>query len=313
MQTTTIDIPAYVESGNIICPPLTIPHQPEFIMGIYTDQAKIQYLLKVLMKQPNSYVHLKNDNLYERLTVKEHVSFFKKLFNSSETVEALLQLVDLFDFKNMKATQLSNSNRQLLHYLKLYLTPASIIVVEEPLQNMEDFSKQMTVQLFEKLSQKMIILLSNNVEDLFISCHETNRLDAQGLCLLDVVGQDTATNDIITFSPMKIEKIPTKKNDKIILFNPPEIDYIESVEGNVSVYVAGEAYPCTLTLTELEQRLLPLGFFRCHRSYIVNLQKVREIITWTKNSYSLSIHTTTKTTVPLSKNKLTSLKELIGI
>lgn len=313
MHTTTIDIPAYVEAGNIICPSLAIPYHPEFIMGIYTDQAKIQYVLKMLMKLPNSYIHLKDDNLYDRLTVKEHVAFFKKLFNSSETTEALLQLIHLTDFQKMKVHQLSNSNRQLLHYLKLYLTPASIIVVEEPLQNMEDFSKQLTVQLFEKMTQKMLLLLSNNLEDLFISCHETNRLDAQGLCLLDVVGQDTTPNDIASFSPIKIEKIPTKKNDKIILFNPPEIDYIESVEGDVSIYVAGEAYPCSLTLTELEQRLLPLGFFRCHRSYIVNLQKVREIITWTKNSYSLSIHTTTKTTVPLSKNKLATLKELIGI
>lgn len=313
MHTMTIDIPAYVESGNIICPPLTISYQPQFIMGIYTDQAKIQYMLKMLMKLPNSYIHLKDDNLYERLTVKEHVAFFKRLFNSSETIETLLQLIHLTDCKNMKIHQLSNSNRRLLHYLKLYLTPATIIVVEEPLQNMEDFSKQLTVQLFEKIAQKMILLLSNNVEDLFISCHKTNRLDEQGLCLLDVVRQDAAPNDTISFSPIKIEKIPTKKNDKIILFNPPEIDYIESVEGDVAIYVAGEAYPCSLTLTELEQRLLPLGFFRCHRSYIVNLQKVREIITWTKNSYSLSIHTTTKTTVPLSKNKLAALKELIGI
>ncbi|WP_042477187.1 LytTR family transcriptional regulator DNA-binding domain-containing protein [Bacillus ndiopicus] len=313
MQPKTIDIPAYVEAGNIICPKLTITYQQAFIMGIYTDQAKIQYVLKAFIKQPNSYIHLKDDNLYERLTVREHVAFYRKLFNSSETVEALLQLINLFDCQNIKINQLSKSNRQLLHYLKLYLTPASIIIVEEPLQNMEEFPKYITVQLFEKMSQKMILLLSNNLEDLLISCHETNRLDAQGLRLLDVAGQETATNDTATFSPMKIEKIPTKKNDKIILFNPPEIDYIESVEGDVSIYVAGEAYPCSLTLTELEQRLIPLGFFRCHRSYIVNLQKVREIITWTKNSYSLSIHTTNKTTVPLSKNKLASLKELIGI
>ena len=313
MQTKTIDISAYVEAGNIICPQLAIPYKQAFIMGIYTDQAKIQHVLKAFMKQPNTYIHLKDDSLYERLTVKEHVAFFKKLFNSTESVEELLQLINLFDCQNIKIDKLSNSNRQLLHFLKLYLTPASILVIEEPLQNMEDFSKHLICQLFEKMAQKMILLLSNNLEDLFISCHETSRLDADGLRLLDVVGQDIAPNDTAVFSPIKIEKIPTKKNDKIILFNPPEIDYIESVEGEVSIYVAGEAYPCSLTLTELEQRLLPLGFFRCHRSYIVNLQKVREIITWTKNSYSLSIHTTTKTTVPLSKNKLASLKELIGI
>lgn len=55
-------------------------------------------------------------------------------------------------------------------------------------------------------------------------------------------------------------KSQQRKNDKIILFNPPEIDYIESVEGDVSIYVAGEAYPCTLSLNELEQKLTPFGF-----------------------------------------------------
>ncbi|UZM99808.1 LytTR family transcriptional regulator DNA-binding domain-containing protein [Lysinibacillus sp. MHQ-1] len=57
-------------------------------------------------------------------------------------------------------------------------------------------------------------------------------------------------------------KFQQRKNDKIILFNPPEIDYIESVEGVVSVNVAGESYPCTLSLNELEQKLTPFGFFQ---------------------------------------------------
>ncbi|MFD2875892.1 LytTR family DNA-binding domain-containing protein [Paenibacillus rhizoplanae] len=38
----------------------------------------------------------------------------------------------------------------------------------------------------------------------------------------------------------------------------------------------GKNYSCGLTLTELEQRLLNFGFYRCHRSYIVNLQKKLE-------------------------------------
>lgn len=57
-----------------------------------------------------------------------------------------------------------------------------------------------------------------------------------------------------------LQKISTKRNDKVILFNPPEIDFIESVEGSILVHVGGENYDCALTLTELEQRLLNFGF-----------------------------------------------------
>lgn len=312
MNHDIIDIPAYVEAGNIICPNLSIHYSPSSIIGIYTDQAKIQYLLRALAKRPNIYTHLKDEQLYERLTVKEYVTFLKRLFKSTEDVTSLLHLVALQDKRSTKIIHLSNSSRQLLHYLKIYLTPHTTIVIEEPFQNMEEFPKQLSIQLFEKMTDKMILLLTNNLEDLLIACQETSRLDAQGLRLLDIAERAEHVEIPQVVGPIKIEKIPTKKNEKIILFDPPEIDYIESVEGEVFIYVAGEAYPCALTLTALEERLLPLGFFRCHRSYIVNLQKVREIITWTKNSYSLAVHTS-KTTVPLSKNKLTALKELIGI
>lgn len=114
-------------------------------------------------------------------------------------------------------------------------------------------------------------------------------------------------------APIKFEKISTRKNEKVILFDPPEIDYIESVEGSIIVHVGGENYTCAMTLTELEKRLQYYGFFRCHRSYIVNLQKVREIITWSKNSYSLRLHVQDDSVVPLSRTKLQQLKELLNI
>jgi ABC-2 type transport system ATP-binding protein len=55
------------------------------------------------------------------------------------------------------------------------------------------------------------------------------------------------------------------------------------------------------------------GFFRCHRSYIVNLQKVREVVTFTRNSYSLVLDDARKSSVPLSKTKMAELKEMMGI
>ena len=198
----------------------------------------------------------------------------------------------------------------------MYLHPASIQILEEPFQNIDEFSKQTIQQLLKNLAKehKIIILLSNNLEDLMVASTTIHRLDGADLHPLDVKeGSLEQAPKPLEDAPIRLDKIPTKKNEKIILFNPPEIDYIESVEGEVSIYVAGEAYPCTLSLNELEQKLTPFGFFRSHRSYIVNLQKVREIITWTRNSYSLALNSTEKTVVPLSKNKLATLKEILGI
>jgi ABC-2 type transport system ATP-binding protein len=67
------------------------------------------------------------------------------------------------------------------------------------------------------------------------------------------------------------------------------------------------------TLAEMEKKLEIYGFYRCHRSYIVNLQKVREIITWSKNAYSLRIDNKDKATIPLSRTKIQDIQEKFNL
>ncbi|QPQ32726.1 LytTR family transcriptional regulator DNA-binding domain-containing protein [Lysinibacillus sp. JNUCC-51] len=316
-QNESIIIDPYIEGGNVIYPNFHLSMQPGIIIGIYTDVSKIHTLMQWFTKQNNTYTHFRENALYERLTVREYINFCLKLFNaSSEKLEDLLKLFALTEQKNTKISTLSNGEKQRLKLIHTYLNQAQIHVLEEPFQNLDEFSKQKVIQLLDTLQKqnKTVVLLSNNFEDLIISSTEIHRLDTMGLHALDVKEDETESASPSQENvPIRLDKIPTKKNDKIILFNPPEIDYIESVEGVVSLYVTGEAYPCTLSLNELEQKLTPFGFFRSHRSYIVNLQKVREIITWTRNSYSLALNSNEKTIVPLSKNKLADLKEILGI
>lgn len=316
-QPNFLTIAPYIESGNVIYPSFQLPFQTGAIIGIYTDVAKIHTLLNWFMKQPDTYTQVRENALYERLKVIEYFHFCQGLFNAlSQSKEELLNLLALTEQKNTSISKLKNSEKQRLKLLHTYLSPAPIQVIEEPLQNLDEFSKQSVLLLLAALQKqgKTVFLLSNNLEDLLISSSEIYRLDTQGLRTLDVKEDEVEVSPSpIDRAPIRLDKIPTKKNDKIILFNPPEIDYIESVEGVVSVFVAGEGFPCTLSLNDLEQKLTPFGFFRSHRSYIVNLQKVREIITWTRNSYSLALNSAEKTVVPLSKNKLADLKEILGI
>ncbi|WP_313532743.1 LytTR family DNA-binding domain-containing protein [Exiguobacterium profundum] len=132
--------------------------------------------------------------------------------------------------------------------------------------------------------------------------------------LLDVEPEDTADTKIPSeVIHVRFEKIPTKVNEKIILIDPPEIDFIESQDGQSILHSQSDQFPSVFTMNELETRLTPYGFFRCHRSYLVNLQRVREVITYTKNSFSLVLDDSEKTTIPLSKTKMAELKTMMGL
>ena len=108
-----------------------------------------------------------------------------------------------------------------------------------------------------------------------------------------------------------VDKIPAKKGDSVYLLNPSEIDYAESMDGKVELYVQQAGYSCAGTLDELESKLARYGFYRCHRSYLVNMQKVREVVKWTRNSYALRL-VGGEADIPLSKGRVEEMRSLYG-
>jgi len=100
------------------------------------------------------------------------------------------------------------------------------------------------------------------------------------------------------------------ENDRIRVLDTDEVDWI-GVEGEqVLVHVRDEAYPIRRTLAELEARLDPAHFFRAHRSAIVNLGRVKEVIPWFKGSHKLRL--TTGAEVELSRAQARVLKRILG-
>lgn len=308
-----VKIDEVIELGEVLLPHFLLDFE-QAITTIYTDVARLNFLKKQLLNNKSIYVHTQQLGYYERLTVEETFRFYNDLYNGKQSTA---QLITEFGFEQQRKTrvsELSMTQRQVLSFIQPYLDEKKLLVLIEPFQNLQQNERKILMHILTQLKQvhRNILILSNNLEHLISVGDEIFRLDEDGLHPLDVKEEQADTAPIET-TQLKIEKIPTKKNDKIILFNPPEIDYIESVEGEVYIYVAGEGYLCAWTLNELEKRLIHFGFFRCHRSYIVNLQKVREIISWTRNSYSLVLQGAAKSEVPLSRNKLSELKEIVGI
>lgn len=302
---------AEIEDNNkIIIPAITIDAK---VTAIYTDIKRTQILMKQLRKK--GYTHHVNEGHYPYLNVEETFRFYMKLGDCSISVDEMLQHFHLKDERKIKVKNLSESAKNCLSFLRPFLFTKELLIIEEPFYRLDEEYRQTMVSLLHKMSDegKTILLLGSNLEELLFVTEDIYRLDHSGFHKLDFKEERDELETKEEEPNIKIEKIQTKHQDKTILFNPPEIDFIESMEGKVYVNVAGTSYSCVQTLQELEKRLHPYGFYRCHRSYIVNLQKVREIITWTKNSYSLKLNVQEGVIIPLSRTKLKELKQLIGI
>lgn len=84
--------------------------------------------------------------------------------------------------------------------------------------------------------------------------------------------------------------------------------FIRAEGERVYLHTASDCYPARYTLRELEALLPAEHFFRCHRAYIVNLAKVREISPFSHGTYVLTMADRAATEVPVARGRVPQLK-----
>jgi two-component system LytT family response regulator/two-component system response regulator LytT len=67
------------------------------------------------------------------------------------------------------------------------------------------------------------------------------------------------------------------------------------------------------TLEELQANLDPDQFWRAHRSYLVNIHRIREVVPWFKSSYKVRVDDKKGTEVPVSRVQTRRLRELLKL
>ncbi len=89
-----------------------------------------------------------------------------------------------------------------------------------------------------------------------------------------------------------------------------EVRWIEADEGLVFAHTPDGRYRTDFTLDELEDRLPPDRFVRTHRSTIVNLDVVHELVPWSSGTYRLRLTDGTKLSV--ARRRVDDVKEALG-
>ncbi len=116
-----------------------------------------------------------------------------------------------------------------------------------------------------------------------------------------------------TAGPARIERIPVEKAGKKLLLPVDEIFHIMAKDDYSYLHTDGERYLSTMSLSTLEQRLEPQGFYRVHRRFLVNLSKVSEVLPMYGGTLLLTLKDRNKTQVPVSRRRVPALKKVLGL
>jgi DNA-binding LytR/AlgR family response regulator len=109
-----------------------------------------------------------------------------------------------------------------------------------------------------------------------------------------------------------LRKIPTTRQRRILLVDVPDVSFIRSEGHYTWVNTAQGSHFCNLNIGDLEGRLDPSLFLRVHRSYIVNLSQVNEILR-EDGHMSLRMMGPEPVEIPVSRASTSALLDLLGL
>jgi two-component system LytT family response regulator len=107
-----------------------------------------------------------------------------------------------------------------------------------------------------------------------------------------------------------LQRVVFKDGTKVHLILSENIDYVEAQDDYLAIHANGKTYLKQQTISSLESSLDPSQFVRTHRSFLVNLNRVKNIEPYTKDTRLAILNDGTK--VPVSRAGNMRLRELLG-
>ncbi|HHY59136.1 MAG TPA: response regulator transcription factor [Clostridia bacterium] len=108
-------------------------------------------------------------------------------------------------------------------------------------------------------------------------------------------------------------KIPINRDGKILLLARDKIVFVETQERNCVIHSEAGEFHVPGSIGDWEVKLQGYPFFRVHRSFIINLDKVKEVIPWFQNTYQVVMDGYEDMPLPVGRNKIALLKELLNL
>lgn len=109
-------------------------------------------------------------------------------------------------------------------------------------------------------------------------------------------------------------KLLVRTQNRNFIVDAQEVIYATIDDGLITVVATGvEGHSNYRTIEELQSNLDPETFWRVHRSYLVNIHRIKEVIPWFKSSYQLRMDDKRQTEIPVSRVQTKRLRSLLKL
>jgi len=256
---------------------------------------------------------LAENGLYPRLTARQNLRFFCQLYGiANARADNVLQQVGLQDQAAVRAENLTPGLARRLAFGRAILHRPAVLLLVEPFWECDQASISLLSRQIEQQAaaeETSVLIVTGNIGTVSGLCQQIVLME-QGRLVEQIDPSAPEAHKNLPF------KIPARLEGKVALVNPTDILYVTTDDGRTQLCTGNGQIPTHLTLTEVEERLARSGFFRAHRSYLVNLQHVKEIIAYTRDSYTLILDNgrsddNATTEIPLSKGAARDLREML--
>ncbi|MCY6485760.1 LytTR family DNA-binding domain-containing protein [Clostridium aestuarii] len=106
--------------------------------------------------------------------------------------------------------------------------------------------------------------------------------------------------------------IAVEEEGKIDLLNPSDVIMFTPRGHGAIIHTQQKTYNTKQSMNYWEERLAEFNFFRCHKSYLVNFNKIEKILPMFNHTYLLKI-ANYPTEIPVSRNKAKELSQILGL
>jgi two-component system LytT family response regulator/two-component system response regulator LytT len=131
--------------------------------------------------------------------------------------------------------------------------------------------------------------------------------------------QDKAAESVESVVPpqkstVQRTKLLVRTNNKNLMVDAQDLIYATIDDGMITVVTSHfEGQSNYRTIEELQSNLDPNLFWRVHRSFLVNINKIKEVIPWFKSSFQLKMDDKKQTEIPVSRIQTRRLRALLKI
>lgn len=132
--------------------------------------------------------------------------------------------------------------------------------------------------------------------------------------LLKLLEVQAATVQPAATAKARSGKVVVRAGQRLLLVDQRDICFASIEDGTISVVTPTvEGMSNCRTLEELMDQIDPDAFWRAHRSFVVNIQHIREVVPWFKSSYLLRMDDRKATEIPVARAQTRRLRELFNL